>query len=183
MGVSVPWGLNNAGVSMEIRASTSLLSALGGIGAICYPRWAPSSDGVSLAAARLSPERRRGLGLYSCRSDCPEQPAALLCTAFCYSATALLVSTRGRQLEQRPGRKRPRYPARNSGKYSWPSQAPDRSLRVETPHCNRTNRCWTAQWPISRLSSPSSTCKPRDLSAGGTCLQPLCAFSVCPCRS
>lgn len=53
VGVSVPWGLNNAGVSMEIRASTSLLPALGGITRDLLSQWAPSSDGVSLAAARL----------------------------------------------------------------------------------------------------------------------------------
>jgi hypothetical protein len=53
VGVSVPWGLNNAGVSMEIRASTSLLPALGGITRDLLSRWAPPEDGVSLAAARL----------------------------------------------------------------------------------------------------------------------------------
>ena len=53
VGVSVPWGLNNSGVSMEIRASTSLLPALGGITRDLLSQWAPSADGVSLAAARL----------------------------------------------------------------------------------------------------------------------------------
>jgi hypothetical protein len=54
VGVSVPWGLSSSGVSLEIRASTSLLPTLGGIARDLQSQWVPSTDGVPLAAALLT---------------------------------------------------------------------------------------------------------------------------------
>ncbi len=54
VGVAVPWGLDSSDLTLEIRASTSLLSSLAGITRDLYGGWVASSDGVSMAAARLS---------------------------------------------------------------------------------------------------------------------------------
>lgn len=54
VGVAVPWDISGGKVSLEIRASTSLLSALSGIARDLYNAPSAPADGVSSAAARLS---------------------------------------------------------------------------------------------------------------------------------
>ncbi|MEO5950953.1 MAG: hypothetical protein ABIQ44_00620, partial [Chloroflexia bacterium] len=54
VGVAVPWDVTGSNITLEIRASTSLLSTLSGITRDIYTSPTSPSDGVSSAATRLS---------------------------------------------------------------------------------------------------------------------------------
>jgi hypothetical protein len=54
VGVAVPWGLSDDSIQLEIRASNALLPALAGISTDLQSSVPSTTDGVSMAAARLS---------------------------------------------------------------------------------------------------------------------------------